>query len=163
MLDSRRPPSFTSLVDLLRYRATKQPNDRAYVLLSDQGQEESVLTFAELDQRASDMAARLAHGQIGDRALLLFGPGLDFIIAYFGCLLAGVIAVPMMLPRRNSSLGSSASIVANACPRFLMTNARVQSTRPDVIERFSAPQRHWVITEQVESIDEASARLPIIG
>jgi len=53
MLDSRRPPFFTSLVDLLRYRAAKQPNDRAYVLLSDQGQEESVLTFAELDQRAS--------------------------------------------------------------------------------------------------------------
>jgi len=103
MLDSRRPPFFTSLVDLLRYRAAKQPNDRAYVLLSDQGQEESVLTFAELDQRASDVAARLADGQIGDRALLLFGPGLDFIIAYFGCLLAGVIAVPMMLPRRNSA------------------------------------------------------------
>jgi acyl-CoA synthetase (AMP-forming)/AMP-acid ligase II len=36
----------------------------------------------------------LAHSQIGDRALLLFGPGLDFIIAYFGCLLASVIAVP---------------------------------------------------------------------
>src|SRR5262249_49494636 len=68
MLDSHRPPFFSSLVDLLRYRATKQPNDRAYVFLSDQGQEESVLTFAELDQRASDVAARLAHSQIGDRA-----------------------------------------------------------------------------------------------
>src|SRR5258707_15304381 len=98
MLDSRRPPFFTSLADLLRYPAPKQPNDRAYVLLSDQGQEESVLTCADLDQRASGLAARLAHGQIGDGALLLFGPGLDFIIAYFGCLLAGVIAVPRCCP-----------------------------------------------------------------
>src|SRR5499433_939171 len=137
MLDSRRPPFFTSLVDLLRYRATKQPNDRAYVLLSDQGQEESVLTFAELDQRASDVATRLAHGQIGDRALLLFGPGLDFIIAYFGCILAGMLPVPMMVPRRNSSLDSSTSIVGDCAPRFIMTNARLNSARPDMLDRFA--------------------------
>ena len=148
MLDSRRPPFFTSLVDLLRYRATKQPNDRAYVLLSDQGQEESVLTFAELDQRASDVAARLAHGQIGDRALLLFGPGLDFIIAYFACLLAGVIAVPMMLPRRNSSLDSSASILADCSPRFALTNAHLGSARPDVLERFQGYKMEWLFLDQ---------------
>jgi acyl-CoA synthetase (AMP-forming)/AMP-acid ligase II len=152
MLDSRRPPFFTSLVDLLRYRATKQPNDRAYVFLSDQGHEESVLTFAELDQRASDVAARLAHSQIGDRALLLFGPGLDFIIAYFGCLLAGVIAVPMMLPRRNSSLDSSASILADCSPRFAMTNANLSSARPDVLERFQGYRMEWLI------LDEGSGR-----
>src|SRR5262245_27962675 len=135
MLDSRRLPVFTSLVDLLRYRATNQPNDRAYIFLSDQGREESVLTFAELDQRASDVAARLARSQIGDRALLLFGPGLDFIIAYFGCLLAGVIAVPMMPPRRNSSLDSSASILANCSPRFALTNTHLGRGRPDVFDR----------------------------
>ncbi|OLB69255.1 MAG: fatty-acid--CoA ligase [Alphaproteobacteria bacterium 13_2_20CM_2_64_7] len=148
MLDSRRPPFFTSLVDLLRYRAAKQPNDRAYVLLSDQGQEESVLTFAELDQRASDVAARLAHGQIGDRALLMFGPGLDFIIAYFGCLLAGVIAVPMMLPRRNSSLDSSASILADCSPRFALTNTHLGSARPDVLERFQGYKMEWLFLDQ---------------
>jgi acyl-CoA synthetase (AMP-forming)/AMP-acid ligase II len=152
MLDSRRPPFFTSLVDLLRYRTTKQPNDRAYIFLSDQGREESVLTFAELDQRASDVAARLAHSQISDRALLLFGPGLDFIIAYFGCLLAGVIAVPMMLPRRNSSLDSSASILADCSPRFAMTNANLSSARPDVLERFQGYRMEWLI------LDEGSGR-----
>src|SRR5262249_35822494 len=144
----RRPPFFSSLVDLLRYRATKQPNDRAYVFVSDQGNEEAVLTFAELNRRASKVAARLAHSQMGDRALLLFGPGLDFIIAYFGCLLAGVIAIPMMLPRRNSSLDSSASILANCSPHFAMTNAHLSSTRPDVLERFQGYKMEWVILEQ---------------
>ena len=164
MLDSRRPPFFTSLVDLLRYRATKQPNDRAYVLLSDQGQEESVLTFAELDQRASDVAARLAHGQIGDRALLLFGPGLDFIIAYFGCLLAGVIAVPMMLPRRNSSLDSSASILANCSPRFALTNTHLGSARPDVLERFQGHKMEWLILDQEsERLLDQNRSLPTPG
>src|ERR1700731_5045049 len=130
MLDKRRLP-FTSLVDLLARRAAEQAHERAYVFLSDKGDEEAVLRFGELQRCAAAVAGRLRQSSApGDRALLLFGPGLDFIIAYFGCVLAGVIAVPMMLPRRNSSLGSSASIVANAGPRFLMTNERVQSTRP---------------------------------
>src|SRR4051794_28895207 len=96
-------PLLTSLVDLLRRRAREQPDDRAYIFLSDQGAEEAVLTFAELERRADAVARSLAErGRPGDRALVLFPPGLDFIAAYFGCLLSGVIAVPMMLPRRNS-------------------------------------------------------------
>ena len=75
MLDSPRFPSFTSLVDLLHHRAAKQPDDRAYIFLSDQGNEEAVLTFADLARGAGEVAARLAHSQIGDRALLLFGDG----------------------------------------------------------------------------------------
>src|SRR5205807_3773198 len=129
MLDSRRPPFFTSLVDLLRYRAAKQPNDRVYVLLSDQGQEESVLTFAQLDQRASDVAARLAHGQIGDRALLVFGPGLDFIIAYFACLLGGVVAVPVMLPPRNRAPDSCGGMLAECSARVALTNPHLGGAR----------------------------------
>jgi acyl-CoA synthetase (AMP-forming)/AMP-acid ligase II len=161
MLDKPQPP-FNSLVDLIARRAAEQGDERGYVFLSDKGEEEAALTFGELHRRARALAAQLREGgRSGDRALLLFGPGLDFILAYFGCVLAGVIAVPMMLPRRNSSLGSSASIVASASPRFLMTNERVQSTRPDVIERFSAPQRRWIITEQIASINETSAPPPI--
>src|SRR6266849_6638272 len=136
MLDTWRPPSFSSLVDLLRHRAVEQPDDRAYIFLSDQGSEEAALSFAELDRQAAAVAARLLQdGQVGDRALLLFGPGLAFITAYFGCLSAGIIPVPMMLPRRNSSLDSSAPIIADCSPRFAITNSRLSSARPDVIER----------------------------
>ncbi len=164
MLDSPRFPCFTSLVDLLHHRAAKQPDDRAYIFLSDQGNEEAVLTFAELARRASEGAARLAHGQIGDRALLLFGPGLDFIVAYFGCLLAGVIAVPMMLPRRNSSLDSSASIVANCSPRFAITNAQVSRARPDVVERFEKLKMEWLIFDsERKSIPDRDHQLRIPG
>src|SRR6202022_3648340 len=150
MLDKRRLP-FTSLVDLLARRAAEQAHERAYVFLSDKGDEEAVLTFGELQRCAASMAARLRQSSApGDRALLLFGPGLVFIIAYFGCVLAGVIPVPMMLPRRNSSLDSSASIVASCTPRVVMTNARVRSARPDIVERFSGPQMQWFAVDQAE-------------
>ena len=145
MFDTRRP---RSLVDLLLHRATKQPNDRAYVFLSDQGLEEAALTFAELARRACAVAARLTQrGRIGDRALLLFGPGLDFIIAYFGCLVAGVIAVPMMIPRRNSALDSSATILADCSPRFVITNAHLRDARPDILERFQGRETEWLFLD----------------
>src|SRR5262249_48593393 len=106
---------------------------------------------------------RLTHSQIGDRALLLFGPGLDFIIAYFGCLLAGVIAVPLMLPRRNSSLDSSASILADCSPRFAMTNAHFSSARPDVIERFQGYKMEWLTLDQGSGRSLESRLLPTPG
>jgi acyl-CoA synthetase (AMP-forming)/AMP-acid ligase II len=164
MLDTCQP-SFLSLVDLLLHRASEQPNDCAYVFLSDKGNEETVLTFGALARRAGAVARRLGKcGQGGDRALLLFGPGLDFIIAYFGCLLAGVIPVPMMLPRRNSSLDSSGSILADCSPRFAITNARLRSARPDVIERFHGPQMQWFIVDQPgEQSIEPERPLPVPG
>src|SRR6202045_1012821 len=164
MLDTWRPPSFSSLVDLLRHRAVEQPNDRAYIFLSDHGSEEAALTFAELDRQAGAVAARLLReGQAGDRALLLFGPGLAFITAYFGCLRAGIIPVPMMLPRRNSSLDSSAPIIADCSPRFAITNSRLSSARPDVIERFEQSGMEWIVTDRLDQGSSKPGGLPDPG
>src|SRR5712671_1901946 len=162
MLDKRRLP-FTSLVELLARRAAEQGDERTCVFLSDKGDEEASLTFRELQRRAAAVATRLRRSSNpGDRALLLFGPGLDFIIGYFGCVLAGVIPVPMMLPRRNSSLDSSASILRDCSPRFAMTNAHLTNARPDVIERFHGPQTQWFIVDQPgEQSIEPERPLPV--
>ena len=105
---------FASLVEVLAHRAATQGDERALVFLTDRGAEDSVLTFRELHDAANALAQRLADvAKPGDRALLVFPPGLEFIIAFFGCLIARVIAVPMMVPRRQSSRDSSASIMAN--------------------------------------------------
>ena len=58
------------------------------------------MTYGELDRRARVIAARLQlELQPGDRALLVYPPGLDFIAAFFGCLYAGVVAVPATYPK----------------------------------------------------------------
>src|SRR5689334_21809053 len=91
------PMSFPSLVALLEHRAITQPDNRAFVFLSDRGVREAELTFVQLYDRARALARELVQkGAPGDRALLIFPQGLDFIVALFGCLMAGVIAVPMM-------------------------------------------------------------------
>ena len=93
-----------SLSALLRHRAAAQADDRAYVALSDRGQEDATITFAELDRRAAALAGRLAEqAELGSRALLIFPMGIDCLVAFFGCLYAGIIGVPMMVPRRQSA------------------------------------------------------------
>ena len=136
--------TFTSLVALLARRAETQPDDRAYVFLSDRGEEEAATTFRELYDAARATAARLtAIAQPGDRALLVFSPGLEFMVAFFGCLVAGVIAVPMMMPRRQSARDSSAAIMANCEPVVALTSAAF-ATRKDLHERFMREQLQWL-------------------
>src|ERR1044072_9857648 len=92
--------TFLSLVELLQQRAASAPECVAYRFLGDSETGESRITYGELDQRARAIAAALQDKR-GERALLLYPAGLAFIEAFFGCLYAGVIAIPSPLPRRN--------------------------------------------------------------
>ena len=71
----------------------------------------------------------------GDRALLIFQPGTEFVIALFGCFFAGVIAVPMMPPRRLGARDASAGILADCSPRFALTAAPPQSVATCLVGR----------------------------
>ena len=153
-------PSLASLADVLRHRAETQPDERAYLLLSERGGEEAVLSFAELERRACLVAAQLsARLRKGDRALLVFPAGLDFMVAFFGCLVAGMIAVPMMVPRRASTQDSSAAIVADCGASLAMTSGDLASVRPDVIQRYRDAGLDWLLLDG----EDAAARAPHIA
>lgn len=101
-----------------------QPNDRAFTYLTDGESDEIVLTYAELERRSRAVAAKLVSlGLIGERALLLYPPGLDFITAFFGCIFAGVVAVPAYPPRRNRNMNRIQAIVDDAQAKIAMTDA----------------------------------------
>ena len=158
--------SSSSLVALLEHRAATQRDDEAYLFLSDRGAREATLTFAQLRDRARGVAsALLQKGAPGDRALLIFPQGLDFIVAFFGCLMAGVIAVPMMVPRRQSTRDSSASIVADCAPRFIMSSAPLLTgPRKDVAARFSGGSFEWIVVDATAAPEAESApALPPVG
>ena len=85
----------SNLVELVRHRASCQPDDIAFTYLVDGENEQVHLTYGELDRQARAIGAWLeSHDLVGQRALLLYPPGLEFIAAFFGCLYAGVVAVP---------------------------------------------------------------------
>ena len=92
---------FTTLVDILQHRANSQPQKRAYLFLEKGEKEADELSYYQLWEKATIIASSLQNYQ-GERALLLYPSGLEFITAFFGCLLAGVVAVPAYPPRRNN-------------------------------------------------------------
>ena len=101
MKESKQLPKFRSWLELMSYRSSTQPDKLAYRFLHD-GIVEENLTYGELERRSKKLAAQLqALGMSGQRALLLYPSGLDYIVAFFGCLYAGTIAVTAYPPRNR--------------------------------------------------------------
>lgn len=147
----------SSLVELLATRAETQPGERAYILLSERGTEEAVISFRQLHVAANALATRLSKvARAGDRALLVFPPGLEFIVAFFGCLIAHVIAVPMMMPRRQGARDSSAAIMADCEPVVALTNATF-AIRQDLQARFLREGLQWLSVD-LDPSDVETAR-----
>ena len=118
----------STLVDLLHYRAQYQPEKKAYIFLENGETESGTLTYGELDRQARAIAAQLQALKLeGQRALLLYPPGLEFISAFFGCLYASVIAVPAYPPKNNQKLGRLQSIVADAEAKAILAPESVLS------------------------------------
>ncbi|RKG91292.1 non-ribosomal peptide synthetase [Corallococcus terminator] len=149
-------PSFPTLVELLRVRARDQGDRRGFTFLRDGETDEAHLTYAALDQKARAIAAALqARGAQGQRALLLYPPGLDYIAGFFGCLYAGVIAVPIYPPDPMR--------LARTLPRLLAISRDAQATltlTTDVIHGMGemlfeqAPELrdlHWLATDTLDA------------
>ncbi|KAA3617210.1 MAG: SDR family NAD(P)-dependent oxidoreductase [Calditrichaeota bacterium] len=115
-----------TLVDLLRSRAELYGDKEAFSFLADGNKKKTVLTYADLDRKVRAFASVLQKkGLTGERALLLYPPGLDYLIAFFGCLYAGVIAVPAYPPdpnRLNRTLPRLQAIVSDAQATMALTN-----------------------------------------
>lgn len=123
-----------TLVDLLRCQADGQPDKLVYGFLADGEVETQRLTYAELDRDARAIAVDLQdRGLAGERALLLYPSGLDFIAGFFGCLYAGVIAVPAYPPHPKHPSPRLNAIADNAEPQIILTTQEVwQQIQPAI-------------------------------
>jgi amino acid adenylation domain-containing protein len=150
--DSHRHPdgfSGQTLADLLDFRAEHHPDDVGYTFLVDRENAGSTLTYGELQRRAAGIAARISECECpGERALLLYPPGLDFLAAFFGCIYAKAIAVPAYPPHRNRHLLRLQAIIADAKPTtVLTTSALVPKIREQLAQLGYADRVHSIATD----------------
>jgi acyl transferase domain-containing protein/acyl-CoA synthetase (AMP-forming)/AMP-acid ligase II/acyl carrier protein len=148
----------STLVELLRWRGTQQPDARAYAYLPDGETEKSSLTYGELDRQARALGGRLqALGLAGQSALVLYPPGLEFLAAFFGCQYARVVAVPAYPPHRNRSLDRLQAIVADARPALVLSTAGVSASLESFFDQAPELQNlRWLTTDVLpEGMEEA--------
>jgi 8-amino-7-oxononanoate synthase/acyl carrier protein len=140
----------------------------AFAFLNDGESDEISISYAELDRQARAIAAWLqAHGFQGQRAMLLYPPGLEFISAFFGCLYAGVVAVPAYPPRMNRSLARIQAIAADCDARIALTTASVlERVQPQLSQTRGLINVRWRATDHAQEGQEgieASWEYPELG
>lgn len=113
-----------TLVELLSCRAQQFGNKRAFSFVRTHDGDVVGMTYGQLHTHAMTIAAGLqSRTRPGDRAWLLFPPGLESIAAFFGCLYAGVVAVPLSPPRARRLSGSLSAVLDASEPALVLTSS----------------------------------------
>ena len=153
-----------TLVGLIRERAERMPEKLAYSFLLDGERELRSLSYEQLETE-SRRIADLISTQVapGARVLLMFPPGLEFLCTFFGCLFAGVIAVPVYppAPPRYEGFTRLQHVLADSSADALLTTQalmRLADVMPGVRERLGNVP--WIVTDRDRRGDAANWRDP---
>ncbi|MBW4685857.1 MAG: amino acid adenylation domain-containing protein [Komarekiella atlantica HA4396-MV6] len=149
--------NFSTVVEVLRLRSLTQPNRDAFTFLLDGETEQTTLTYQELDRRSRQIAAQLqALSLTGERALLLYPAGLDFLVAFFGCLYAGVVAVTAYPPRNERNTPRIKAISIDAQAAIALTTTEILSTVQSLMsQKTDSESLQWLTTDNlVEGIED---------
>jgi amino acid adenylation domain-containing protein len=148
------------LSEALRETAVSRPSQTAFTFLDGAGAA-SDLSHGDLDRRALAIAARLQQlGSAGQRALLLYPPGLEFVAAFLGCLYGGVIAVPAYPPTSERTLPRLLAIARDARPALALTTRELLGKLQPLAARLpELGALSWVVTDGNDEGGESDAGL----
>jgi acyl-CoA synthetase (AMP-forming)/AMP-acid ligase II len=154
--------SAPTIVDILAAHAARAPDAELFRFLGEGEDDGTAWTYGDLEVRARAVAVALReHVAPGDRVMLLFPPGLDFIAAFFGCLFAGVIAVPCYPPaagRPERARARLLAIATSASPSLVLAARAVGDlARPLLTGTLEIP---WLAMEDVNHAAASQWRRP---
>ena len=121
---SDAPPQ-DHLLSVVRHWAKLTPSDLAYSF-TDGETIQAQLTYQQLWDEVRGLAGAMQDRvEPGQRILLLYPPGLDFVVGLFACHALGAIAVPAFPPRRNRKASRIRSIVTDADTRIAFSTEAI--------------------------------------
>jgi acyl-CoA synthetase (AMP-forming)/AMP-acid ligase II len=141
----------------------KDRSKTAFSFLDDGANVKASLSYGDIDSRSRGVASHLLKNGVnpGDRVVLVYPPSLDYIVAFLGCLMAGVIAVPVF-PPDPSDLNKHVSmfcVIVNSCEAkvALTSSAYNYATKLAGIRSFvnsnksstSWPELDWIVTDSI--------------
>ncbi|MDD5115074.1 MAG: fatty acyl-AMP ligase, partial [Methylobacter sp.] len=153
-----------SLVELLSLRANLQAQCTAYTFLENGERPTKSLTYGELDLQVRQLAVQLqALGLQGERAILLYPPGLDYIVAFFACLYSGLIAVPAYPPSNGRHMSRLQAIIDDSQAAVILSTQNIANTvRQFAVDSVGLLDKRWLITDNPAAVDASAWRLPTL-
>ena len=152
-----------SIPELLKTRAEQQPTDVAYTFLDydiDPAGYADTLTWSELYDRVQAVAARLLLcGAPGDRAAILAPQGIDYIVAFFGAMHAGFVAVPLPVPAPGGLDERVIGVLRDSAPTVLLTTSVVVAS----VVPYASSQPGGSAPEviEVDAVDPVAGPVPV--
>jgi len=123
-----------TIIEYLHHHVTVNPDEVAFSFLPSKTEPLAELTNRELWFAALSVANFIkSKTKAGDKVILLYSPNVDYVVAFYGCLLAQVIAVPAVLPRNNAA--QIIDIVNKCQPVLALTTLREVSSIKDIWQK----------------------------
>lgn len=144
---------FRSYVEHLSRLARERPSDRALIVVNAQG--ETTLDYATLERRSRALASELQQRfPAGERALILLDNDEHYVVAFFACLYAGVIAVPVFPPEsaKQQHLARLLAIAADSQAACVLTSTTIIDVVASASEGFGSAE-----LIPVDAVDESRA------
>ena len=139
---------------MLEAMLARASSDRG-VRFHESAEENVFLSYRQLDQDARHNAVALSQYGVrpGDRVVLAYDPGIDFVRAMCACFYAGAVVVPVPLPAARSSDVASERVLQI----HRDSGARLILTTPRITERFEGELPSWQCLSQLEDTALAAA------
>jgi len=155
----------STVVELLRYRSIEQANTEAFTFLYDGEAQAATLTYQELDRHSRAIASQLQIlGLSGERALLLYPPGIDYLPAFFGCLYAGLVAVPAYPPRNQRNTPRILAILQDSQTAVILTTTAILAQLKSLLaDKFDINNLLWLTTDNLTPGIEEGWQEPFIN
>jgi acyl-CoA synthetase (AMP-forming)/AMP-acid ligase II len=159
MTSDRKSAGWAALIT----RPGNGPERTAFRFADESGRVASDVTYADLDARARAVAARLARDRVTGPVLLLFPTGVEFLGALFGCLYAGVPAVPAGVPTRHPrGIERLAAITRDSAVAHVLTTSEVRARVEGDARRTAAlGPLAWLVSSDPDPADGADWDGPV--
>ncbi len=154
----------SSLAEILQLRAERQAHRTAYTFLENGERPLKSLTYGELDLQARQLAVQLqASGLQGKRAILLYPPELDYIVAFFACLYAGTVAVPAYPPTNGRHMPRLQAIIDDSQAAAILSTQNVaKAVRQLAVGSADLLDKNWLMTDKPAAVDVDAGCLPAL-
>jgi amino acid adenylation domain-containing protein len=151
-----------SIVHRLEENAKNNPDKIAFTVLVDGENEELHTTYFQLNARASRLGNKLKTSfSPGERIVLYFYPGIDFIVGFFGCLYAGLIPIPSIQPKTKRLSERLNRICKDSGAKALLTQLSLLKRDEEILRKTGAEIFLTDVEEQIEYVAAPSLEIEI--